>query len=268
LGQGVGEYSLQSFAKLNLSLKIFPPRPDGYHPLRSVFQTISLHDILTVKIKKATHPQLILTCSDPAVPVDDANIIAKIFKKYPIPFEFVVHIQKNIPSAAGLGGGSSNGAAFLSLLGNRKAGPEFGADVPFFFVGGTALVEGIGEKVTPTPSDANNFYLLLNPGIHLSTTAVYKKFDEMPPDPEQENMLKPAAFALAPDLLEIEYSIRSLADMDVSMSGSGSTLFLSFQDGEKARYLEKKLRRNFPNFFIFLAQKSAFPHRIEKHAKT
>tara|TARA_A100001015_G_C14769867_1_gene624780 strand:+ start:269 stop:706 length:438 start_codon:yes stop_codon:yes gene_type:complete len=142
-------HTLKSYAKLNLYLKVFLPRPNGLHPIRSLFQTISLHDTLT--IKKTDSNILKIRSNNHALERD--NLLYDIYNAYKddIPFGMELNLNKRIPLGGGLGGGSSNAACFLSYL-NKEAGwnlddetlikrsMQFGSDIAFFIKGGTALV--------------------------------------------------------------------------------------------------------------------------------
>ena len=151
----------KAYAKINLSLDIVGVRDDGYHLIKTVMQSISLHDVISISEEGS---EISITCNDPSVPCDERNIVYKCAKRFfeywGIEFGVHIDIQKNIPSQAGLGGGSADGAAVLVLL-NRICGNPFsdeelciigakvGADIPFCIVGGCVLCEGIGEVLTP-----------------------------------------------------------------------------------------------------------------------
>src|SRR3989339_93845 len=143
-------FSINTYAKINLSLLIYRPRKDGYHPLCSVFQNISTHDTLFIEIKEK--PGIELTCEHSFVPVNENNILWKIYDalktKKQLSFGLKIKINKNIPIGAGLGGGSSNAAGLLCFLNSFanlnlseneliKFGVKYGADIPFFISGGT-----------------------------------------------------------------------------------------------------------------------------------
>ncbi|HBE81145.1 MAG TPA: 4-(cytidine 5'-diphospho)-2-C-methyl-D-erythritol kinase, partial [Blastocatellia bacterium] len=151
---------LPSFAKVNLGLKVISRRPDGFHDIFTVFQTTSLKDTITF----APSDKIRLTCTDPNIPVDGTNIILKavdaLKERYSIRNGVTIHLDKNIPSPGGLGGGSSNAAVTLLAL-RRLWGLDvstddlvatarsLGSDVPFFLVGGTAIGSGRGTEIEP-----------------------------------------------------------------------------------------------------------------------
>ncbi len=189
----MGQICLRAHAKINLTLDITGRRPDGYHLLRSVMQSISLADLITLR---KSDGKIAVTTDNPLLPTDERNICwqaAAIFLKHIGKSQGVtVGIEKRIPIAAGLGGGSSNAAAVLvglnelygsalSLAKLQELGLQVGADIPFCLQGGTALVEGVGEQVTPlvmAPSDFNGAVLvLLKPEANISTGEIYRRFD-------------------------------------------------------------------------------------------
>ncbi|MGE4169481.1 MAG: 4-(cytidine 5'-diphospho)-2-C-methyl-D-erythritol kinase [Candidatus Margulisiibacteriota bacterium] len=268
---------LASFAKLNLSLLVFAPNARGYHPICSVFQTISLAD--TLDIEKTTAPGFQLRTT-PSIPDGGQNILEKIYSHFAdsIPFGISASLSKVIPFGAGLGGGSSNAAAFLRYL-NQEAGWSlslealkkralpFGADIPFFIEGGTALVRGIGEKMRPLEAGPWKAFVLICPPIHCNTAAVYKAFDATPaatkkPGPTPKalltthlgpNDLKEPVFALDPRFGAIENTLLEAGLGQVLMSGSGSTLFVPFQSPAAAA-------QALPKIADVLA-----PHQVQVH---
>ncbi len=188
-------------AKINLTLDVGPRRSDGYHDIRSVMQTVALHDTLTVTLASAPGVVLTVTGEEGAgVPADQTNLVHKaavrlqkiaaargVLAGNQSGLEITVH--KCIPSQAGLGGGSSDAAAtllavnelfglHLALARLSKIGAALGADVPFFFTGGTALAHGLGEKITPLPPLAPHWPLILvKPNVGVSTAAAYATLD-------------------------------------------------------------------------------------------
>lgn len=191
-------------AKINLTLDVLGRRPDGYHDIRSVMQTIALHDTLVVT-RTLNAPGVRLTVDgDEAqgVPANESNIVHKAAVRLqkiaaarqsvpPQESGLHIHLTKRVPIQAGLGGGSSDAAAALraidALFGLRLSPPrlaqmaaELGADVPFFLTGGTALVEGLGERVTPLPSLSLPWPLVIvKPAVGMSTPAAYAALDAL-----------------------------------------------------------------------------------------
>jgi 4-diphosphocytidyl-2-C-methyl-D-erythritol kinase len=173
-------------AKINLFLEITGKRPDGYHTLSTVFQTISLGDELTV----APAAKLSLTCSDRSLPVDERNLAMRAALRLQAALKesrgAAIHLKKKVPTGAGLGGGSSDAAcvlrALLKLWGRRigvsaleKLAVELGADVPFFLKGGICAATGIGEKLRPLKPLPKTWLVLVYPGFGVSTKEAYAK---------------------------------------------------------------------------------------------
>lgn len=241
---------LLSPAKINLFLRILRRRADGYHEMASLFQAISLCDTLTFSLCRGVDR---LVCSDPAIPVDRRNLVAKALHLYRqragFDFSIEIAIDKKIPSQAGLGGGSSNAATTLwglnALFGHpialsqlKEWGAEIGSDVPFFLSMGTAYCTGRGEVMRALPP--LKFLPKLSvtkPPFGMPTANVYQNLDvsQLPlrhPDSDLEqflqgnltfyNDLELPAFALDPRLKDFK---RSLQTDDVLMSGSGSAFF-------------------------------------------
>ncbi len=184
--------SQKAYAKINLTLDVTDILPNGYHSLRTVMQTISLYDTVTVTL--TGRPGIRIFCDDAGVPTDERNTCYKAAGLF---FETAaettlgadISIEKHIPSMAGLGGGSADSAAVLRILNIllninlsdeklREIAVKVGADVPFLISGGTALCEGIGEKITPISYDARHNLLLVKPEFGISTPLAYKRFDE------------------------------------------------------------------------------------------
>ena len=184
--------SQKAYAKINLTLDVTGILPNGYHSLRTIMQTISLHDTVTVTLKD--HPEIRIFCDEAGVPTDERNTCYKAAKLF---FEAVgsvdvgadIYIKKLISSLAGLGGGSADSAAVLRILNillekNLSADKlceiavNVGADVPFLINGGTALCEGVGEKITPISYDIKHNVLLVKPDFGISTPLAYKSFDD------------------------------------------------------------------------------------------
>ncbi len=182
----------KAYAKINLTLDVVGKRDDGYHYIESVMQSISLYDSVTLYMTDTK--DIVIECSDPNVPCDKRNTVYKACVKF---FDFTgitncgvkIVVEKNIPSEAGLGGGSSDAAVVIKLLDemfNTKLstddmiaiGAQVGADVPFCIVSGTALCKGLGEAVTPLPKLKEHYLLLIKPNFGISTPLAYKAFDD------------------------------------------------------------------------------------------
>ena len=264
---------IKAYAKINITLDIPKIREDGYHELCSVFQTVSLHDELEIQISESDKNEIELTCDASNVPCDERNLCwkaaASFTEKYGIKNKKIsIELKKNIPSGAGLGGGSSDCAETLKALNKllevnasneelEKIGVKFGADVPFFIKGGTQLAEGIGEKLTelnlPYPEIS---LVILKPEAELPTVNIYKIFDNLPkeslPEASTEkflaeiskgdinsfklitNMLEPAAKTLCPEIEEVEKLLLEKGAVSSMMTGSGSAVFGIFTNVNKA----------------------------------
>ena len=198
---------LKTPAKINLALDVVGKRADGYHTLETVFQTVSLYDTITVTLfPHRTGEQAIrILCNIPWIPKDERNIAWKavdlFLKKTGCPVGFDIYLQKYIPSQAGLGGGSSDAAAVLyacnQLTGAGlshaelcEMGLQLGADVPFFFYGGTAYAAGVGEEIQPLPYLGDVSVVLAKGKGGISTAAAYAAMDALqnPPHPNVPEM--------------------------------------------------------------------------------
>ncbi len=182
---------VNAYSKVNLSLDITGKRPDGYHTLCSVMQSVSLCDTITLSLKTADKSEIRLLCSDDSICEED-NLAFKAAQRYlqvsGINAIVDIYIEKNIPLAGGLGGGSADAAAVLGTLnlicGNKLNQQQIndlalslGADVPFCFNGGTVLAEGIGEKMTKLDALPDCLMLIAKKGFKGSTGEMYKKLD-------------------------------------------------------------------------------------------
>lgn len=182
-------YEVRAYGKINLGLDVLGRRPDGYHEVKMVMQTVDICDVLT--FDKARSGITISTDSR-ELPIDEDNLIYKavklLFDKYGIEEGISIHLQKRIPIAAGMAGGSSDAAAALkgineifqlgcSLDELRELGVKIGADVPYCVMGKTALAEGIGEKLTALPSMPDCLLLVAKPDINVSTKYVYAQLE-------------------------------------------------------------------------------------------
>lgn len=258
--------TLPSCAKINLGLHITGKREDGYHNIHTVFQEIDFCDTLTFQKIDAG---IQLTASNPALPLDHRNLVAKAFllmqNKYKFSGGIKVHIDKKVPAGAGLGGGSSNASTTLKAV-NRlwrlnltdhvlmELAAEIGSDVAFFIQGGTMLGEGRGEILYPLPPLNACWIVLLCPNIHVSTAWAYgemkitltnaKKiinfsplFQRSTPDGFKANLINDfegVVFQRHPVLQLYKERLYEEGAFYASMSGSGSSLFGFFQNYEEA----------------------------------
>jgi 4-diphosphocytidyl-2-C-methyl-D-erythritol kinase len=258
-------------AKVNLYLKVLSRREDGYHELVTVMQPLTLADELRLR----PGPGLTLECEHPEVPSGPENLVWRAAQKFAAATgrEPQVHIRlvKNIPVAAGLGGGSSDAAGTLLALNEMLGKPlglaalqelaaELGADVPFFLRPGPAVGRGIGTILSPLDLPPY-WYVLLNPGFALSTGWVYGNLDltalaaagaPMPaawngdhPENWVANDLETVTFRRYPDLRDFLGRLSRAGALAQGMSGSGPTLFGLFQEAEEAKNAAAHLRQNF-----------------------
>jgi 4-diphosphocytidyl-2-C-methyl-D-erythritol kinase len=268
-----------SYAKVNLGLEVLGRRRDGYHELRTIFQTISLHDDVVLRLRRGG---VSLRCETPGVPEDETNLAARaaleLGRFARVRPDVGIEIVKRIPVSGGLGGGSSNAAAVLLgldrlwRLGLGPAGLEplarrLGADVPFFLVGGTALGLARGDEIYPLRLQVRAHVVVASPERPLSTAAVFRRLDEsltprenshtiyrfVSSDLEGEggyplltNDLEAAALEEAPDLAEGVRLIRSVLVRGGArltlMSGSGSSVYGLFDEGRRAALARQALR--------------------------
>lgn len=248
---------LRSPAKINLFLRVLHKREDGYHELASLFQAISIFDILHISHSEVDS----FTSSNPDLPMDDRNLVVKathLFRrKTGETFPVSIHLEKHIPMQAGLGGGSSNAATTLWAL-NKMAGTridnaqlatwssELGSDIPFFFSLGSAYCTGRGEIVKRVNIPISKVWII-KPPQGLSTPLVYKNIDlarlikrdceaclkdMIEGKAHHFNDLEDAAFQAMPELRIVKQQLQSLEFSSVLMSGSG-TAFFCLPEAEK-----------------------------------
>lgn len=266
--------SCRAYAKINLTLDIHPPRPNGYHPIRSIMQTITLHDTLTVTLTPRRQGIVLEVTGEEAlgVPADASNLAHRAAAQMAGPNTGLrITLHKRIPSQAGLGGGSSDAASTLrtvnTLLGlglpqTRLAeiGAALGADIPFFLTGGTALVEGLGEVITPLPPLSPQWHLILaKPLVGVSTAAAYAALDadlnRMPGasteawlhgDRRPSNDFEAIIFKSYPQIAAVAASFRKTAESGESFApllcGSGATVFCRVSTAERASQIANEMR--------------------------
>jgi 4-diphosphocytidyl-2-C-methyl-D-erythritol kinase len=266
-------YTIRTHAKINLSLLVFPPQSDTYHPICSIFQTLSLYDTLT--IQPQTEKNCVITSNKADLPTDTSNILTKLYLSLQtqLPDGFRIHIEKHIPMGGGMGGGSSNAAGFLLYLNHHylklslpdliTLAKPLGADIPFFLVGGTALVTGIGENIRPLATLVDKHYLLITPPIHCSTADIFTAFDArpylyktiIPPPPTLlrhhlgENSLRTTVFNLYPEFKDLEKWVIK-HKKDLYMSGSGATTFIPFESLSDCKDFYEKVIQAFPTYTV------------------
>jgi len=274
--------TLEAPAKINLYLEVGSLRPDGFHNVRTVIQAVDLCDRVEVELKGAGEAlELEVEGEAPAggdnLCLRAAETINSVLRK---PVGARIRLVKRIPQAAGLGGGSSDAAAVLRALDFLLGGvlrkrellsmaASLGSDVPFFLLGGTVLAGGRGERISPLKQAPPLQVVLVNPGRELSTSEVYRWFDqaggEDPPPGGPEaligalpggdtgeisrhlfNSLQRAACILAPEVEELLASALRAGAEGALVSGSGPTVFLLARDEDGATALEARMRDTAP----------------------
>ena len=269
--------SLPSFAKINLDLRILGTRPDGYHDLKTVLQSLALFDNVTVTARRGP---LAVTCDEPDIPTDQRNLVWKAASllhrvatgKQSAPAGIAIDLRKRVPSEAGLGGGSSNAAMTLLALNKlwkldldlaslTRIGARLGADVPYFLGGGTALGLGRGDDIYPLADMPPVHVVILRPGFGVATNDAYTWFDEelrraakepaprvVPPgwpawSTTLRNDLEIPVVRHHPAIGRIKQSLVDAGAAFAAMSGSGSAVFGLFERADAARRTANDLAR-------------------------
>ena len=260
---------LRALAKINLGLDVVGKRDDGYHEVRMIMQTIQMYDVLEIEKKK--EPGIVLTTNIPYVPTDERNLVYKAAKmlmdEFDIKEGLTMNLEKFIPVAAGMAGGSSDAAAaFVGV--NRlfglglseeelmKRAVKVGADVPYCVMRGTALAEGIGEKLTALPPMPKCPVLVAKPSVAVSTKFVYENLhlENDPPHPDIDrlledirkkdlqstaqdmgNILETVTVAHYPEIASLKEIMKEHGALNALMSGSGPTVFGLFEDEKTAK---------------------------------
>jgi 4-diphosphocytidyl-2-C-methyl-D-erythritol kinase len=186
--------SLRSYSKINLGLDIGPPRPDGFHALTTLYQTLEMHDLVTVEARISQRMSITLSSSHPRVPTDGSNtawrMVERAARVLKVTAQVHIHIEKRLPVQGGLGGGSANAAAALFALeqelGAHIPSPdrfslaqEIGSDVPLFLLGGAVLGIGRGEEVYPLPEMPSMPCVVALPDVSISTPQAYRDWDTL-----------------------------------------------------------------------------------------
>lgn len=270
--------SLKAYGKINLGLDVLRRLENGYHEVKMIMQSVSLHDVITITILDDTSDIIIRTSSG-KIPCNEQNLAYKAAKlmmeTYQLSNGVDIYIEKNIPVAAGMAGGSTDCAAVFkgmntlfeigaSEMDLRTLGVKLGADVPYCIMGHTALSEGIGEVLTPLPQPPTCIVLLAKPDIDVSTKYVYENLHldtlETHPDIDgmilaiknqdlamlcnkMSNVLETVTGTKYPIIGEIEEIMKSEGALQSIMSGSGPTVFGIFDDKQKAEKAAALIRQ-------------------------
>ena len=282
---------LRAPAKINFYLRVQRRLLSGYHEIQSLMIPISLADTVRITSQTTTRaPRFSLTCTDPTLPTGSENLAMRslrILTEAGILFENIhIHLEKNIPVGAGLGGGSSDAAAVLKgidyLCGEtlssetlRHLALKIGADVPFFILERPCLVSGIGDYLEPVGLTADIFLILAYPGFPVSTAKAYQALDseltkptaqvKMPFSPGGEkqwgkgewqlvNDLEIPVFSWYPSLKDMCGKLKGLGALEARMTGSGSSVFGIFPEEQAAKTAIARLRVQAPKWRFFLAR--------------
>lgn len=268
----------RAYGKINLSLDVIGRRENGYHDVSMVMQTVDLYDVISLNKLKGDG-EIRLTANVNTLPLDETNIVYKAVKlvkeEYGLNTGVSVHIEKHLPIAAGMGGGSSDGAAALRGmnrlfelgLSNEKLeelGVRLGADVPFLIKGGIALAEGIGEKLTKLPDFPDCVLVIAKPDLGVSTKEVYEAFDSLKEvnHPDVGKLVKSLGSAGLKEIVKLlgnvleDVTAKKYEIIDIvknlmlkngavfsMMTGSGPTVFGIFENEEQAKKACNNLRK-------------------------
>lgn len=282
---------LKATAKINLGLDVLRKREDGYHDLRMIMQMTGMFDRISM-FPRAGRPGISFRTNLPYIPANENNLAYRAAKILMDEFEvsdgLSINLQKFIPVAAGLAGGSTDAAAVL--IGTNKLfhlglsleelmvrGKKLGADVPYCLLGGTALAEGIGEVLTPLPDMPSCSILLAKPPVSVSTKDVYGalRADEIEIHPDIDgmvealkaqdlrgvcdrcaNVLEDVTAPSRPIIGEMERDMKKMGALCSIMSGSGPTVFGIFDDEAVARKCRNYMREKYSGSRIFLTRPS------------
>ncbi len=272
--------SLPSFAKINWSLRILGKRPDNFHEIRTILQTISLHDQLTFELRN--DQQIELSCSEPGIPTDNRNLIVRaaqaLRESYSLNAGVRIQLEKNIPIEAGLGGGSSNAAVTLMALAHLwqidAGAPELmeiaralGADVPFFLLGGRVLGTGTGSTLTLQPDQEAHKLVVIAPRASVSTRAAYASLQAAALTSESSefilsssqksaisddlrhslhldfvNDFESVIFDIYPEIRRAKEQLIAAGAKMALLTGSGSSVFGVFADSKAQQQAVEKIK--------------------------
>lgn len=279
----MNEIKISSYGKINLALDVIDKREDGYHNISTVMQEISLKDDLTIRDNR--DKELVIVSNNGEIPLGEENLVYKAWEELKktsgVNKGAYVNINKRIPVAAGLAGGSSNAAAMLkglnvlwglnySLEELEAIGGTIGADIPFCLRGGTLLATGIGNVFEEIGSFSDIHVLLINPNIPMDTKYVYEKLDLenrkkfnmdltlreikggdlLGVSKNLYNILEDVVTKEVKEIEEIKQELIKNKSLASLMSGSGTTVFGLFENEEDLNYSYEKLSEKYPNYTI------------------
>ncbi len=260
-------FTLPAFAKINLTLRVLGRRVDGFHEIRTVFQTVTLHDRLTFSAQE--DDRFDLSCSAPDIPADESNLVYRaaqaLRRRSRTRRGARIELEKHIPAGGGLGGGSSDAAIALVGLSHlweletnarelAEIGAELGADVPFFFTGGTALGTGLGTEITALDDASAEHLLIVTPGERVSTAEAYRALGAPTLTKPESAVMLPVSrveaqiagplhdvmgndferviFPLRPGIARARDTLLELGAHGAGLSGSGSSVYGVFENEE------------------------------------
>lgn len=277
----------KAYAKINLSLDILGKRRDGYHEVSMVMQQISLCDLL--EVQPGNRPGIRLTSNKSTLPLNRNNLVygavQSLAEYHGIDIKkecLQIHIEKRIPVAAGLAGGSADAAAAFRVMDRywKKQTPEdvlaelgekLGADIPYCLMGKTALAQGIGEQLTPIGTKSPLWLVLVKPPFSASTADVYREFqmEKMTQRPDNEklikalesgnlammaesmgNVLQPVTVGMIPEVEAIRKKLMEFNAFRAMMSGSGPTVFGLYKNKQQAERAHEKLKRIYRETYL------------------
>lgn len=296
------ELKIPSFAKINWFLNILGKRPDGFHEICTVFQTVSLFDTLTL----SESDELVLSCDDSSVPTDENNLIIKaaeiLREKFNEKKGAKIYLEKNIPSPGGLAGGSSNAAAALIGLSAiwdlnvefsklEKIAAKIGSDVPFFLRGGTALGIGRGTEIESLPDLKEKFLLIVTPDVNVSTVEAYKKLNASDLTSNDDvsilqvcrrkaaeidlrsktltNDFENVIFSAEPEIEKVKNTLLNLGAIQALMSGSGASVFGVFDKEQTRQNGVEKLAefKNWRKFAVATVSRDEYRRAFPKECR-
>lgn len=278
--------TVQAYAKINLTLDVTGKRPNGYHDVCMVMQSIGIHDLVTVRTGTGTG-RIELTVSNNTLPSDRSNLAWRAAEVFLDTQQLTcdgifIEIEKHNPIAAGLAGGSTDAAAVLVLLNElydtklsqqqlMELGLKLGADVPFCIAGGTMLAQGIGEQLTRLPEAPQCYVVVCKPSFAVSTPAIYKAIDSVeivkhPDTPamldalkqndlkavagQLYNVMQPVTVQDHPEIEEICAIMRDNGALNAIMSGSGPSVFGLFDSRAAAKVCWTVLAESYEETFL------------------
>ncbi len=275
---------VKAFAKINLMLDILGKTEDGYHSLFMIMQSVGIFDVISIVVTNKPG-EITISCSNADIPCDKSNIAYKAAESFFSASKshnpgIHIHIEKHIPHAAGLAGGSADGAAVIYILNKLiganldieslcAIGVKVGADVPFCLKGGTMAALDIGEVLAPLPPMKDNFYVLVKPDQNVSTKEAYDAFDKADRirHTDKNGILRALAtgdedkvypliqnvfeqFVEVPDRVDIKSCMRKHNALAYCMSGSGPTVYGIFDTEIRARSCENELSKKYNEVFV------------------